>query len=424
MKKSVFHISKWIISACFILFVAVCALFPVKNQPVTLVVDTGVEVSELTVSVEDLSKIDSLTMIMPGIGEKSVREVRFHRGLKSISVDKISSGELEIYMEVQDNQIIFNSAVVEKMQKLSKTALLERLFTAECGLCVALFLWIILNALEEKFDESGLDNHGPINEITRFFKDIRIYKEYILFAAKSDLNAEVANSYLNRLWWILEPFFNMLVYVVVFGKVMGNSIQNYATFIFSALLMWNYFNHIINYSVKCVRFNRDIVTKIYVPKYVLLLTNMVLNFIKLLFSCVVLVVMLLIFKVHIGIEILYCIPAYVLMLILSFGVGMVLLHFGVFVDDLSYAVSILLQMAMFLTGIFFDVVTALTAPLNSVMLCLNPCTVFIDSMRNALLYRTISNVPLVCVWIVLALMISYIGIHIVFKHENSYVKVI
>ncbi len=238
------------------------------------------------------------------------------------------------------------------------------------------------------------------------------------------MKAEVANSYLNRLWWILEPFFNMLVYVIVFGQVMGNNIQNYATFTFSALLMWNFFNHIMNYSVKCVRNNRDIVTKIYVPKYVLLLTNMVLNFIKLGFSVLVLAVMLCIFKVSIGVQILYIIPAYGLMMIFAFGAGMILLHFGVFIDDLSYAVGILLQMLMFLTGIFFDVVTALPSPLNSVMLCLNPCTVFIDSMRNALLYKTIANVPILCVWIVLSVLISYIGIHIVFKNENGYVKVI
>ena len=159
----------------------------------------------------------------------------------------------------------------------------------------------------------------------------------MVYAAKTDLKAEVANSYLNRLWWLLEPFFNMIVYVVVFGNIMGNSVENYATFVFSALLMWNFFNKAVNYSVKLIRNNKDIVTKVYIPKFVLLLSNMILNIFKLLFSMIVLVVMMLIFRVQIGFNILWVIPAYIVMLLLAFGAGMIFLYFGVYVDYLSFA---------------------------------------------------------------------------------------
>ena len=423
-KKRFFHSLKWGIVFLYIISVFLCAIFPVKNQDITIEVDTNTDVEVLELSANTINSVEEFTMDYPRISEKKIREIRLHRVLKTVSIDKIVTGEIPTYAVINNDSITFNNSMVLRLQALSHSFLLERLIIAQIGLCVTLFIWILVNAAEEKFNPDNYDNHGPINEITRFVSDIKKYYEYMIFAAKADLKAEVANSYLNRLWWILEPFFNMLVYVVVFGRIMGNSIQNYATFTFSALLMWNYFNHIITYSVKCVRNNRDIVTKIYVPKYILLLTNMILNFIKLIFSLTVLVVMLAIFKVHIGLQILYVIPAYLLMFIFAFGAGMILLHYGVFIDDLSYAIGILLQMAMFLTGIFFDVVTALPNPLNGVMLCLNPCTVFIDSMRNALLYRTIANVPILCIWMVLSILISYIGIHIVFKNENGYVKVI
>lgn len=423
-KKRLFHRLKWILAIGYILFVIVCATYPVANQDVWIAVDTNNEVKQICVNADEMNSLTEVVMDYSNIENLSIREIRLHRQLKTVAVDKVVAGDIPVYASIEQNRIVFNSSMVEKLKSLSQSVLLERLLLAEIALCIAIFIWILLNAAEEKFDPNNYDNHGPINEIGRFVKDIKKYYEYIVFAAKADLKAEVANSYLNRLWWILEPFFNMLVYVIVFGQVMGNNIQNYATFTFSALLMWNFFNHIMNYSVKCVRNNRDIVTKIYVPKYILLLTNMVLNFIKLLFSVLVLGVMLAIFKVHIGIQILYIIPAYCLMMIFAFGAGMVLLHYGVFIDDLSYAIGILIQMLMFMTGIFFDIVTTLPAPLNGVMLCLNPCTVFIDSMRNALLYRTIANVPILCIWMVLSILISYIGIHIVFKNENGYVKVI
>ena len=58
------------------------------------------------------------------------------------------------------------------------------------------------------------------------------------------------------------------------------------------------------------------------------------------------------------------------------------------------------------------------------MLCVNPVAMFIDTMRNALLNNLITNVPLIAIWLILSVLISYIGIHIVYKNENGYVKVV
>ncbi len=320
-------------------------------------------------------------------------------------------------------EITFNADFTLIMKHLSHSVLQERLMMAGILVCIMLVFYLIINVCQEKASDI-INNHSFIFEIKKFYREMKKYKDYMIFSAHADLNAEVANSYLNRLWWLLEPLFNMLVYVIVFGRVMGSSIQNYATFVFSALLMWGYFNKTINYSVKLVRNNRDIVTKVYVPKFVLLCSNMFLNFFKLLFSLIILVVMLLIFQVHIGINVLWAIPAYILMIMLSFGIGMIFLHYGVYIDDLAYAVNILLTMLMFLSGIFYNVMTALPEPLNILMMTLNPVALFVDIMRNALLSNMVVELPLLGIWLVGALLLCYIGVHIVYKNENSYVKVV
>lgn len=411
----------------YILYVAAIAIYPVPNQNLTLVVETKNSVENIKISYDEIIRMKEtkeFSISVPGVHETGINEIRIYRKYKSIAVGKITAVELPIYGTIQENTIWFNEQACKLVKELSETYFMERIINAEIGLIVAILLWIILNAFEEKFTPNNRYNHGPIKEIKRFFGDIVKYREYMVFSAKADLNAEVANSYLNRLWWLLEPFFNMLVYVIVFGKVMGNSIQNYATFVFAALLMWNYFAKTLNYSVKCVRNNRDIVTKIYVPKYVLLLSNMILNFIKLLFSLIILVVMLCIFRVSIGWQVIYVICAYAMMLLFAFGAGMIFLHFGVFIDDLSYAVGILINILMFLSGIFYDMLTSITAPLNTIMLSINPCAIFIDSMRNSLLNKMITNVPTLIIWTLLSVLLGYIGIHIVYKNENGYVKVI
>lgn len=415
---------KVLLLIAFAISVIVVGIYPAMNQNITMVVDAVKGKQSVTYSAEELETLGEFEVQFTGIGNIGIREIRIYRYFRTLCVEKITSGNIYAYAEVTEDSLKFNRNASDLLRKLSNTLLMERLLLAEGLLAVVLFLWILLNALEEKINPNNRNNHGPIKEIGRFIGDIRKYYQYMNYAAKADLKAEVANSYLNRLWWLLEPFFNMLVYVIVFGKLMGSSVENYATFVFSGLLMWNFFSKTVNYSVKCVRSNRDIVTKVYVPKHVLLISNMILNFYKLLFSLIVLVPMLVIFKVHIGLGVFWLISAYALMLIFSFGIGMFLLHYGVYIDDLGYAVGILLQMLMFLSGVFYDVITGLSTPLNVLMLVLNPVSMFADTMRNALLNNVIANVPLIVVWIILSLLISYMGIHLVYKSENGYVKVV
>lgn len=420
----VIRIIKIIVIVFLVVAVMIIGLYPVKNQAVTMVIETTKGMESVTYSADEIQKMQDFEITVSQMADSTLKEIRIYRYFKTLCVDKITFDSISSYAEQQGDTFKFNNNTSNLLRKLSRSCLLERLLFAEIILAIALFLWIVINALDEKMNLNNRDNHGPIKEIGRFISDVKKYKQYMIYAAKADLKAEVANSYLNRLWWLLEPFFNMLVYVIVFGKLMGNSVHNYSTFVFSALLMWNFFSKTINYSVKCVRNNRDIVTKVYVPKHVLLISNMILNFYKLLFSLIVLIPMLIIFKVHIGIGVLWVVPAYILMLFLSFGIGMFFLHYGVYIDDLGYAVGILLQMLMFLSGVFYDVIVGLSAPLNVLMLVLNPVSMFIDTMRNALLNNVVANVPLVGIWIILSLLVSYMGIHLVYKNENGYVKVV
>ena len=56
----------------------------------------------------------------------------------------------------------------------------------------------------------------------RFLNDVVKYYNYMVRAAKSELKTEVANSYLNWIWWILDPLFSMLTYYLIFGVVFND----------------------------------------------------------------------------------------------------------------------------------------------------------------------------------------------------------
>lgn len=434
------RISKFVLSVLWL--TAVLGVVLIKLPPcavrVYVITDKGI-----FPQAQQNAKSDGYNVLYVGEGEAIVKSIRFYGEIPGLKLKAISGSRLWQYVDTEQTpgleyedgglfikdvsddaaaMIVMNEVYKETITGLSQSRMPDRLLAALFLTTVAGFLLYLCAAAEDKLKTRY--GHGAWYELKRFWKDIVKYKEYIIYAAKSDLNAEVSNSYLNRLWWLLEPFMNMLIYALIFGKMFGSSIENYTSFLFASLLLWNYFNRVTNSSVQLVRIYRGVVSNIYIPKFVLLLSVMVLNLYKLIFSMIVLVPMLLLSRVQFGLCTLLVIPAVLVLILLSFGIGMLLIHFGVYMDDLSYVITILLNMLCFLSGIFYDVIETIPEPFNRFLMVANPVAAVIDTMRNALLYHTASNVVTLVCWGVFGLVLSMIGVHTVYKYENGYIKVI
>ena len=62
----------------------------------------------------------------------------------------------------------------------------------------------------------------------RFKDDLKKYWKYAIYSSKAQLKSEIANSYLNWLWWVLDPLCFMLIYVFMFGYVFKSNQQYFA----------------------------------------------------------------------------------------------------------------------------------------------------------------------------------------------------
>lgn len=260
--------------------------------------------------------------------------------------------------------------------------------------------------------------------LQRFLQDIKKYFRYSVVAARAMLKSEVANSYLNWLWWILDPVCFMLIYTFMFGYVFKAREPYFPVFIFIGLSMWDFFNRTITSSVKLVKNNKAIVSKVYIPKFILILTRMWVNGFKMLISFVIVIFMMAAYHVPPTWNILYFLPVIVMLGLFSFGCSCYLLHFGVWIEDLSNVTSIGLRFLFYMTGIFYDVASRIPAPYGGLLLKINPVAFFLESMRNALLYGKTPHRKLMVVWLFISLLISCLGVRKIYKNENSYVKVI
>ena len=257
----------------------------------------------------------------------------------------------------------------------------------------------------------------------RFFTDIRKYFSFSVVSARSQLKTEVASSYLNWIWWVLDPLCFMAIYTFIFTVVFKNNLKFFPVFIFIGLSMWNFFNNTLKSSVRIVKRNKSVVSRVYFPKYILILSQLMADAFKMAISFCIVVLMMIIFKVPITFNVLFFIPIIITLMLFTFGCSCFVMHFGVYVEDLFNVINIVLRFLFYLTGIFYDVSAKI--PVAGVYLNnINPLASLITAMRDCLIYSKTPNLMYLGIWFGVSLLLSICGIALVYKEENSYLKAV
>ena len=263
--------------------------------------------------------------------------------------------------------------------------------------------------------------------MAKFFKDIKKYSGYAAYSARSELKAEVAGSFLSWLWWILDPLLHMLIYSFIAVLVFKTAETNFPVFVFIGLNVWQFFSKVLRLSVKLISGNRMIVTKVYIPKFILLFEKMGVSAFKMFISFILTAVFMVIYKIPINWQILWVIPLLLLLFLITFAVGIIVMHFGVFVEDLSNIMNVVLQLWFYVSGVFYSIesrISGYSVTLAKYMVYLNPMALIMTDMRTAVLGTGEFHFAALAVWFLVGILVSACGISIVYKYENSYVKVI
>ena len=255
-----------------------------------------------------------------------------------------------------------------------------------------------------------------------YLKNLGKYKEYIFYAARARLRSEVANSYLNWIWWILEPLLDMAVYIIVFGYFFRMREEYFPIFLYIGISMWSFFSKSVIGSVGLVKRNRDIITKIYIPKSVLLLKDILVNLFKMFLSFIVIAVMILFYRVKVGVQLLYVLPVLVILFLFTFAVSCFVLHFGVYYEDLEYFIAVFLNILMYFSGTFYSIMRLLPGLAGRILVTANPMAFLITGMRNALVYGKRISISWSLLWFFVAGVLSVCGVVLIRKNENNYVK--
>ncbi len=258
----------------------------------------------------------------------------------------------------------------------------------------------------------------------KFFNNMKKYYKYAIRSAKAELKSEVADSRLNWLWWIIEPLAFMIIYTFVFGVIFPNNTKYFASFVMIGQAAWDFFNRMISGSSKLIINNRDLVTKVYLPKYILLFSKSLTYLFKMGISLLLAFGLMIFQGVPFSWTFILIIPIIFVLYTISFGASMILMHYGVTLNDLGNLTNIGLKMVFYLSGIFYNINERLKGKLGFVLLRVNPIAFCMNELRKVTVFGKLPSIEGLLIWLIIGIILCAIGVHVIHKNENSYAKVI
>jgi len=220
----------------------------------------------------------------------------------------------------------------------------------------------------------------------------------------------------------------MAVYTFVFGYLFRRGQAHFASFVFIGLTLWEFFNRMLTGSVRILADHRELVAKVYIPKYVLLAARSLTYLFKMGISLLLAIGLMVAQGVPFSATILW-LPVVILVLyVAAFALGMFLMHLGVLFSDMQKLVTILMRVLFYLSGVFYNIrVLAgkfLEGKLSFWMIRANPAAFCMDEARKVMLDGRAPSFEGLLLWLAVGLVLLGLGAALVHRNENTYAKII
>lgn len=221
--------------------------------------------------------------------------------------------------------------------------------------------------------------------------EIYAYREMIFSLVRRDLNGRYKGSALGFLWTFINPLLQLGVYTLVFSVIMRNGIEDFYLFLFVALVPWIFFSTSIAGGSSCIWAQQDMVKKIYFPREVLPISFVTSQFVNMLLSLVVVLLVLLISGKGVNFIALLYLPLIMLVeYLLALSMTMFTSAVTVYLRDIEYLLGIITMAWQFLTPVMYSM-DQVPKNLRFVFL-LNPMTPVIIAYRDILYYKKVPEV--------------------------------
>lgn len=208
--------------------------------------------------------------------------------------------------------------------------------------------------------------------------------DLLFYQARANLRAEISRLYLNFVWWVLEPCITMAIYYVVFGIFMNHTTKHFSLFLLIGTTQWQWFSATLTHSTPSIQAANELMQHVDIPKIVFPLEIVIRDGYKHLFVMLLLGLLLAVYPIP-------ATAAWLSLPLITLVQGLCIVTAAIilaaccpFLPDLPYVVAAVLNVLVFISGVFFDV-DSFVLPQHRHILYLNPMAGLLREYRRVIL---------------------------------------
>ena len=232
------------------------------------------------------------------------------------------------------------------------------------------------------------------------------HRELIWNLTVVDLKNRYQNTTIGFFWSLLSPLLMALVLYVVFRHLYGQE-QNFAINLLVGIMAWQFFATGTTSSLQTIVGKSNLVTRVYIPRQILVLSNVLSTLINSLLTFVVLLIIILVVLGHLPVTTPLFLLVYIIFFFFIFGAGLLLSALYVYFRDLNQIWDVAIRVLFFCSPIFYplSIVPASLLPIYQ----LNPVTQFIIMFRDVMVAGNLPSLFSVAIVIAFAIAAYLVG---------------
>ncbi|MBF8289629.1 MAG: Transport permease protein [Chloroflexi bacterium] len=230
---------------------------------------------------------------------------------------------------------------------------------------------------------------GPVGLIRVAWSDVWSRRKLIRYLVAADLKKKGRDTLFGNVWWILDPLLQMVVYVVLVSIIFGRAEDDYALFIFAAILPWKWFSSAIGDTITSVSGQDRLIKQVQFPKIVLPVAAILAGITQFAFGMVPLAaLMLLVFPDRISATLVLIPVVAAVQLVFTLALGVLAAALNVFFRDIGNLSRHALRLWFYLSPALYGAAVindvARTHPQIATLITINPFYPILNAYRSVI----------------------------------------
>ncbi|MGA9532508.1 MAG: ABC transporter permease [Anaerolineales bacterium] len=251
------------------------------------------------------------------------------------------------------------------------------------------------------------------------------YRELLFFLIWRDVKVRYKQTLLGAAWAILKPFFTMVVFTIIFGRLAEIPTDSAPApiFYFAGLLPWILFQDGISKASTSLVANRNLVTKVYFPRIAIPMATVVSGVIDFALAFVVLLGMMVFYRFTPAATI-WLLPLFLLVaLVTALGAGLWLAALNVAYRDIGYVTPFIVQAWLYASPVAYSA-SLIPKGWGQLAYGLNPMAGVVQGFRWVVLGVGQPEPAMLAISLVVSLLLLISGVFYFRRMERTFADVV